>query len=258
MKRTLSLIALALLILVGFGCGSTEDPIDEPEEVQLEPGKLQVQVEEIDGVTIHVRLLKDGQLIAQADTESDYDLGEIEKGEYTVEISAKGYETTELNVTIEAGETYVLDEVTLSPLDVPVSHLNGQLTDDETGIALSNVLIKLTDTSNEEYESLTSADGTFIFENLPSDQSFTLTITHSCYEMYDESIDAIDAGKTLEIDVKLTSMIVENVNLDPGQGLVDCSQAPEFNLSDSNNQKRSLSEFIGDTKLVIVFYRGGW
>ncbi len=258
MQKTLSLIALALLIFVGLNCGSTEDPIDKPEEVQLEPGKLQVQVESIEGVTIHVRLLQDGKLIAQANSEENYDLGEIEKGEYTVEISAKGYETTKLNVTIEAGETNVLDKVTLSPLDVPVSHLNGQLTDEETGITLFNVLVKLTDTSGEEYETLTSDDGTFIFENLHADQSFTLTVNHTCYEMYDESIDAIDAGKTLEIDVKLTSMIIDNVDLDPGQGLVDCSQAPEFNLSDSNNQKRTLDEFIGDTKLVIVFYRGGW
>lgn len=258
MKRTLSIIALALLILIGLGCGSTEDPIDEPKEVQLESGKLQVQVESIEGVTIHVRLLKDGKLIAQTDSEADYDLGEIEQGEYTVEISAKGFETTELNVTIEAGETNILDKVTLSPLEIPVSHLNGQLTDEETGNSLSNVLIKLADASGEEYETLTSDDGTFAFENLPADQSFTLTINHTCYEMYDESVKTIDADKTLEIDIKLTSMIVENVNLDPGHGLVDCSQAPEFNLSDSNNQKRTLDEFIGDSKLVIVFYRGGW
>lgn len=258
MEKTLSLIALMLLVFVGLNCGSTEDLIDAPEEVQLELGKLQVQVESIEGVTIHVRLLKDGELVAQADSEEDYDLGEIEKGNYTVEISAKGFETTELKVTIEAGETNVLDKVTLLPLDVPASHLNGQLTDKETGIAFSNVLITLTDSSGEEYETLTNEDGIFVFENLPADQSFTLTINHTCYEKYDESIDVIDAGNTIEIDVKLTSMIVDNVNLDPGEGLVDCSQAPEFDLFDSNSQKRTLGEFIGGTKLVIVFYRGGW
>ena len=258
MKQTMALIALALLILVGLNCGSTEDPIDKIDEVQLESGKLQVQVEEIEGVTIHVRLLKDGQLVAQADSVGNYDLGEIEKGEYTVEISAKGYETTELKVDIVAGETYVLDKVTLSPLEEPIAHLNGQLTDEETGNPLSNVLIKLTETSGQEYETLTSNDGTFTFENLPADNAFTLSITHTCYEMYDQTVDAIEAGNTFEIDVKLTSMIRENVDLDPGNGLIDCSQAPGFELSDSNNQVRSLDEFIGDTKLVIVFYRGGW
>ena len=258
MKQTMALIALALLILVGLNCGSTEDPIDKIDEVQLESGKLQVQVEEIEGVTIHVRLLKDGQLIAQADSVGNYDLGEIEKGEYTVEISAKGYETTEHKVNIVAGETYVLDKITLLPLEEPVGHLNGQLTDEETGNPLSNVLIKLTETSGQEYETLTSDDGNFTFENLPADNAFTLSVTHTCYEMYDQTVDAIEADETFEIDVKLTSMIRENVDLDPGNGLIDCSQAPEFELSDSNNQVRSLDEFIGDTKLVIVFYRGGW
>lgn len=258
MKQTLSLLTLTLLLLVGLGCGSTEDPIDKVDEVEIEPGKLQIQVQEIEGVTIHASLLKDGQLIAQANSEDNYDFGEIEKGEYTVQISAKGYETTELNVIIEAGETYVLDKVTLLPLDVPVSHLNGQLTDEKTGNPLSNVLIKLTETSGQEYETLSSDDGTFTFENLPADDSFTLSITHTCYEMYDQTVEAIGADKSFEIDVQLTSMIHENVNLDPGNGLIDCSQAPEFELSDSSNKIRSLDEFIGDTKLVIVFYRGGW
>ena len=261
MKKTISLFTLTLLILIALGCGSTEDPIDEidkTEEVQLEPGKLQVQIESIEDVTIHVRLLKDGQLIAQSDSESNYDLGEIEEGDYTVEISAKGYEKTELNVTIEAGHTYVIDKITLTPIVIPVSHLNGTLTDEETGTVLVNVLVQLTDESGEEYETLTSDEGVFTFENLPADISFTLSISHSCYEMHDQTVDAIDADQTDEIDVKLTSMIPENVDIDPGNGLINCSKAPDFELSDSNNQKRSLDEFIGETKLVIVFYRGGW
>ena len=258
MKQTMARIALALLILVALNCGSTEDPVDKIDEVQVESGKLQVQVEEIEGVTIHVRLLKDGQLIAQTDSAANFDLGEIEQGEYNVEISAKGYETTELKVNIVAGETNVLDKVTLSLLEEPIAHLNGKLTDEETGNPLFNVLIKLTETSGQEYETRTSGNGTFTFQNLPPDNAFTLSITHTCYEMYEQTVDAIEADKTFDIDVQLTSMIRENVDLDPGNGLIDCSQAPEFALSDSNNKVRSLDEFIGDTKLVIVFYRGGW
>ncbi len=257
MKKSLPLFALALLMLIGFGCGSTEDPIDKPGEVQLELGKLQMQIESIEGVTIHVRLLKDGQLIAQTDSDADYDLGDIEEGQYTVEISAKGYETTELNVEIESGETNVLDKVTLTPLDVPVSHLNGILTDEKTGNVLVDVLVQLTDESGEEYETLTSDEGAFTFENLPVDQSFTLTINHVGYEDQEVSIDAIGADETLEIDVELTA-IPEPEILGPGEGLSVGSQAPDFELPDSNNQLRSLADFIGNKKAVIVFYRGGW
>jgi hypothetical protein len=257
MKQSLSLFTLTLLILLGLGCGSTEDPIDEPKEVQLKPGNLQVQVESIEGVTIHVRLIKDGQLISQTDAEGNYEFEEVEQGQYTVEISAKGFETTELNVMIEAGETYILDKVTLSPLDQPVSHLNGKLTDEETGNVIVGVLVKLTDESAEEYETLTSDAGVFTFENLPVDQTFTLTISHVGYEDQEVSIDVIGADETREIDVKLTA-IPEPEILDPGKGLSVGSQAPEFELPDSNNQLHTLADFIGNKKTVIVFYRGGW
>lgn len=257
MKQTMTLLALALLILVGLNCGSTEDPIDKIDEVQLESGKLQVQVEEIEGVTINVRLLKDGQLIAQADSAANYELGEIEKGEYTVEISAKGFETVEISVNIVAGETYLLDSVTLSPLEDPVAHLNGQLTDEKTGNVLSDVLVKLTDESGEEYETLTSDDGTFTFENLPVDQTFTLTISHEGFEEQSITIDAIGADLTFEIDVELKALPEPEI-LDPGEGLSIGSKAPDFELPDSNGEIKTLADFIDDKKAVIVFYRGGW
>ncbi len=257
MKQKLALITLTLLILVALGCGSTEDPTDEIDEIQLESGKLEVQVESIEGVTIHVRLLKDGQLIKQADSEGNYDFGEIEQGEYTVEISAKGYETTEIKVSIVADETYVLDKVTLLPLEGPVAHLNGKLTDEKTGNVLSDVLIQLTDKADAEYKTLTSDEGVFTFENLPIDQTFTLTISHEGYEEQEIFIDVIGADKTFEIDVELKAL-PQPETLDPGEGLSTGSKAPEFELPDSNDNIRSLADFIGDKKAVIVFYRGGW
>lgn len=257
MKQTMTLMALALLVLVALNCGSTEDPTDKIDEPQLESGMLQIQVDEIEGVTINVRLLKDGQLIAQTDSAANYELGEIEQGEYTVEISAKGFETTEINVNIVAGETNVLDKVTLSALADPVAHLSGKLSDDTTGNVLSDVLVKLTDKSGEEYETLSSDEGIFTFENLPVDQTFTLSVMHTGYEDYDLSVDAIEDGNTFEINVKLTPM-PEPEPLGPGEGLHTGSKAPAFDLLDSNDQKRTLADFIGDKKAVIVFYRGGW
>lgn len=257
MKQTMALMALALLILVGLNCGSTEDPTDKIDGTQLESGNLQVQVDEIEGVTIHVRLLKDGQLIGQTDSAANYELDELEQGEYTVEISAKGFETTEIKVNIVAGETNVLDKVTLSPLEDPVAHLSGKLTDDKTGNVLSDVLVKLTYKSGEEYKTLTSDDGIFTFENLPVNQTFTVSVMLTGYEDFDLSVDSIDAGKTHEIDVKLTP-IPDPEPLGPGEGLHTGSKAPAFELPDSNDQIRSLAEFVDNKRAVIVFYRGGW
>lgn len=54
--------------------------------------------------------------------------------------------------------------------------------------------------------------------------------------------------------------VVEEVveKLAPGEGLSLGSQAPAFELPDGDNKLHALNDYIGDTKLVLVFYRGGW
>ena len=257
MKQVLMLFTLALLLLAGLNCGSTEDPDDKDIVVVMEIGALQGDVQSIDGVKIQVRLLKDGQLVAQTETDGSYEFAELEEGEYTVQITAKGYETTEINVTVVPVDTVSLDKVTLEVLAEPVSHLRGVLTDNKTGNPLSDVLVKLTDKSGQEFETLTSKDGIFTFENLPIDQAFTLAVAHSGYEDYEVTVDPIAADKTFELDVEITA-IPEPVKLDPGKGLSIGSQAPEFQLPDGNNQQHTLADYTNDKNAVIVFYRGGW
>ena len=63
MKQILAPLALALLLFVGFGCG-TENPVEEMTEIDT-TGTLRGDVQSIDGVRIQVRLLKDGQLVTQ-------------------------------------------------------------------------------------------------------------------------------------------------------------------------------------------------
>lgn len=54
--------------------------------------------------------------------------------------------------------------------------------------------------------------------------------------------------------------VVEEVveKLAPGEGLSLGSQAPAFELPDGDAKLHALNDYIGDTKLVLVFYRGGW
>lgn len=257
MKQLLTLFTLALILLTGLNCGSSEDPDGKVDVVMMETGALQGEVQSIDGVTIQVRLLQDGQLVAQTETDGSYEFAELEEGDYTVQISAKGHRTTELDVTVISEETVSLDKVSLDVLEDPVSHLRGVLTDMETGDPLSEVLVRLTDKSGEETEVLTNKDGVFTFENLPVDQAFTLTVLHDGYEDYEVEVAPIAADKTFELDVELIA-IPEPVKLDPGQGLSVGSQAPEFELPDGNNKKHALADYIQDKNVAVVFYRGGW
>ncbi len=257
MKQLLTLFTLSLILLTGLNCGSSEDPDEKVDVVMMETGTLQGEVQSIDGVKIQVRLLKDGQLVAQTETDDSYEFAELEQGDYTIQISAKGYNTTELDVTVIPEDTVSLDKVTLDMLAEPVSHLRGVLTDMKTGDPLSDVLVQLSDNEGEEYEALTNNQGIFTFENLPVDQAFTLTVAHEGYEDYEVAVDKIAADKTFELDVELTA-IPEPVILDPGQGLSVGSQAPVFQLPDSNENEQALTDYIPDKNVVVVFYRGGW
>ena len=284
MKQMQACLALALLLFTGLNCG-TENPLEETgDTLQVETvptGAFSGEIELIGDETIHVRVLKAGQLIAQMEFAKEYTKGEIvdgfqgelstsslgeigtyhlkeaELGGYTLHISAKGYQSTELNVTVTADQSLSLDKIALVVLDQPVSHLQGILTDAATGVPISQVHLELTDKSGEVYKALTTAAGVFTFENLPVEQAFTLSIAHVGYEETEVPVHPIPAGETLELQVQLTRQ-AKPEKLNPGQGLSLESQAPAFELPDGDGKLHALADYVDSQNVVLVFYRGGW
>ncbi len=259
MKRTLTLLAFTCLMLIAFGCGTTED-IDEDviEEDIIQIGTVTGEVQSIDSVPIQVRILKAGELIEQIETDGNYEFTELEEGDYTIQISAQGYETTELNATVVAAEgTISLEKVGLVKLDIPVAHILGMLEDDETGSPLAKATVQLTTEDDEKVTALTNNDGEFSFENLPTDQDLTLVITYTCYEDSEITLQPLSADQIYEVTLELTK-ISESGTPGPSEGLNLCSIAPDFELSDGNNTQHSLSDYTSDNNVVLVFYRGSW
>jgi hypothetical protein len=281
MKQTLTFLALALLLFVGLNCG-TENPVEETVDTSAvgtdATGSFYGDVELIEGVTVYMRLLKAGQILAQVEFEvhgvksastnasiftsvqsgvGNYHLKEAEPGDYTVQISAKGYQTTELNVTVIPDQSISLDKVALAVLETPVSHLRGVLTSEATGEPIGAVNLQLKDNTGKIYETLTTVTGVFSFENLPVQQPFTLTIAHAGYEGKEVSVDPIPEAETSELTVELTPQ-QEPEKLKPGQGLSIGSQAPAFELPDGNNKLHTLADYTADKNVVLIFYRGGW
>ena len=259
MKQIHACFALALLLFAGLNCG-TENPVKESIDlpaVEASTGILRGEVQSIEGVLIQVRLLRDGQLLMQTETQATYELEAIKSGNYTLQISAKGYETTEMNVTVTSGQTISLDKVTLVALATPVSHLRGILTDVATGAPISQVHLQLTDEAGEVHETLTTEAGVFTFENLPVEQTFTLKIEHADYENTEVAVEPIPVSETFELDLKLIPM-PELEELNPGQGLSLGSQAPDFELSDGNGKLLALADYTDNKKVVLVFFRGSW
>ena len=259
-KLAIQMFAFTLLLLTGLNCG-TENPIEEtgdtPEAETSLTGTLRGDVQSIEGVLIQVRLLRDGQLVAQMETQASYELDAVEVGNYTLQISAKGHETTEIDVTVIAGQVVALDKVTLVALETAVSHLRGTLTNDATGEPLGGINLQLTDDAGKVYETLTTVTGVFSFENLPVQQPFTLTIAHAGYEDKEIAVGPIPAAETLELTVELVPL-QEPEKLDPGQGLSLGTQAPDFALPDSDGKLHALADYNADKSVVLIFYRGGW
>ena len=279
-QMPVQLFAFAFL-LFAFSCG-TENPIEEnadttPVETTA-TGSFYGNVELIEGVTIYMRFLKAGQILAQVEfemhgvktTSTDaniytstqqgvgrYHLKEAEQGDYIVQISAKGYQTKELNVTVIPDESISLDKVALDVLETPVSHLRGVLTNEGTGEPLGGINLQLTDNAGKSYETLTTVAGVFSFENLPVQQPFTLTIAHAGYEDKEVAVSPIPASETLELTVELVPL-AEPEKLDPGQGLSVGTQAPDFELPDGNGKLHALADYNADKNVVLIFYRGGW
>ncbi len=286
MKQIQVCLALALLLFAGLNCG-TDSTVEETGDTLVvettATGAFSGTVEIIEGETVYMRLLKAGQLLAQMEFTMDgvksvrqagssiaissstisgsgvgnYHIKEAEIGDYTLQVSAKGYQTKELIVTVIADQGISLDKIALVALEQPVSHLQGILTDVATGAPIPGVHLQLTDKSGKVYEALTTDAGVFTFENLPVEQAFSLKIEHASYENTEVAVQPIPASETFELDLKLIPQL-EAEELDPGQGLSLGSKAPDFELSDGNGKAHTLADYIGNKKVVLVFFRGVW
>ncbi len=96
-------------------------------------------------------------------------------------------------------------------------------------------------------------------------QNNTITLTPNAgqelshdtmYQIVGTVKDAADNETDVSISFTTKSEPAPVVTLDPGEGLSNGAEAPDFELLDGDGNTYSLSEYSGI--VVIVFYRGGW
>lgn len=223
------LIAVAAILTLSLGCGTDDESIVEPDTSTGEPdltptpdpntvtGSLKGVVEKIEGVSVAIHVLQNGNAVASAtaDADGNYQIDNIALGTYTVEIVAKGYEAVEKTVQINADGVASLDKVTLKMLEVPVSHIQGTLSDRLKGSPLNGVRVRLVDATGNSREVLTAQTGAFAFENVPADQPFTVSVEREGFENEEFAVDPIQAGKTTILDIALdASLVIRGLVLD--------------------------------------------
>lgn len=261
MRRLITILTIPILLLTSFGCETTENPVTEIREVEATTGVLHAKVVTGGDETFQVRLVQDGTVVAQQEGQGGFTLRSIEAGEYTLRISAQGFFEMELQVTVIAGETVTLDPITLDEVSSPVSHIIGLVRNNRTGIRLPEILVKLTDQDGKEYETSTSAEGIFNFDNLPIQQKFTLTIEDADYEVYDLSVNPLDQNVTEKLNIKLSPIGIGDREIEPeepGDGLPIFTIAPDFELPNGNGELHTLYNVLNEgKKVVLVYYVNG-
>ena len=208
------LMVLAASLMLCLGCGGDEEAVVGPDTSTDEPGSvtatgsLQGTVERIEGVSVAIRVLQNGNVITSTtvDTDGNYQIDNIEPGTYTVEIAAKGYEAAEQTVQVSAAEVTSLDRAMLKALEIPVSHIQGTLSDQKEGSPLNKVRVRLVDAAGNSREVLTTQTGAFEFENVPTDQRLTVIVELEGFEKEEISIDPIPAGETVPLEVAVVAL----------------------------------------------------
>ena len=157
-------------------------------------------------VTVHV--LQNGSAVASTtvDAGGNYRIDNIAPGTYTVEIVAKGYDTVEQTVQVSADGVVSLDRVTLKALKIPVSYIQGTLSDRQKGNPLNKVRIRLVDAAGNSREVLTTQTGAFEFENVPADQRLTVIVDLEGFEKQGIAVDPIPAGETIPLEVAVVTL----------------------------------------------------
>lgn len=214
LTRIQLLIALAAIFILYLGCGTDDESIVEPDTSTEAPvseaitGSLNGSVEKIEGVSVVIRVLQNGNAIASAtaDADGNYRIDNLAPGTYTVEIVAKGYEAVEQTVQISADEVAAVDRMTLKAIEVPVSHIQGILSDKQKGAPLNKVRVRLVDAAGNHREVLTTQTGAFEFENVPTDQQLTVIVDLEGFEKQEISINPIPAGETVPLEVALVEL----------------------------------------------------
>jgi hypothetical protein len=234
-----------------------EDAPADDVIVEVVVGSLQGQVAQIEDVLIHIRVLQNGAAVAstQANLDGSYQIDDIKLGTYIVQIAAEDHKVVERTVQVRAGEVSVLDNVVLEALAPPLTHIRGLVLDQQTNAPLDGIRIQLIDEAGGVRDVLTKQTGGFEFENVPTDQEFTLIIDIPECEKQKITVDPIPAGEVAKLELELAPIEIEALPI--GDGLQIGMAAPAFNLPDQNGKRRALTDYVGQ-KVVLAFDRGRW
>ena len=141
---------------------------------------------------------------ATTDDNGAYTISVVKSEEtYTLTAKAEGYEDkTVSDVTFTPGSPKTLD-ITMIKIDNP-STMTGKVTCN--GEPVEGAFMKLSAKDNKyvSYETTTAADGSYTIKVVKSEKTYSLSITHSDCNDYNEDNITFTPGETLKKDITMT------------------------------------------------------
>lgn len=144
----------------------------------------------------------------------------------------------------------VADEKPDATTPLPARLEGGVVSD--AGTPLENVALRLVHAGGA-LEMVSATNGSFAFDNAPTDAPLTLEAKADGYEPFTQDIPALKAGET-----RRTTLTLKTIPKDPPvpTGTEVGQRAPDFTLPEMNGKTVTLGDYRGKSAVLLTFHRG--
>jgi len=179
-----------------------------PIVVELPPGTIEGTVmDSSSGEAIANATVTVNGMSATSNSSGAYVISDVPPGNYTVTVSADGYEDSSETITVTAGETETLD-FTLKPVPT-TGTITGTVMDSSSGEVIANATVTVNGMS-----ATSNSSGAYVISVVPPG-NYTVTVSADGYEDSSETI-TVTAGETKTLDFTLKPVQPLNILLYAG------------------------------------------
>ena len=146
--------------------------------------------------TAVIQLLNGNQVSYEvtSNASGNYSFQNVQAGTYSLRVSKGGYETTEKNVSLAAGQSITGRDIILTPVSTSGS-LSGTIRDANTNNPVATAVVQLLNGNQVSYEVTSNASGNYSFQNVQAG-TYNLRVSKDGYETTEKDV-SLAAGQSI-------------------------------------------------------------